>query len=193
MNKICFVTGNKNKLQEIQQLLTSFHIISLRDLNFFEDIPETENTIEGNALIKAKFINSKFNIDCFSDDTGLFIDSLNGLPGVRSARFAGENSTSDKNINLVLKSLQNKKNRSATFRTVICLLINDKKHFFEGKVSGKISKHKSGKSGFGYDPIFIPDGYKKTFSEMTIEEKNLISHRSKAVQKLVKYLKRNEK
>ena len=193
MNKICFVTGNKNKLQEIQQLLTSFHIISLRDLNFFEDIPETENTIEGNALIKAKFINSKFNIDCFSDDTGLFIDSLNGLPGVRSASFAGENSTSDKNISLVLKSLQNKKNRSATFRTVICLLINDKKHFFEGTVSGKISKHKSGKSGFGYDPIFIPDGYKKTFSEMTIEEKNLISHRSKAVQKLVKYLKRNEK
>ena len=193
MNKICFVTGNKNKLQEIQQLLTSFHIISLRDLNVFEDIPETENTIEGNALIKAKFINSKFNIDCFSDDTGLFIDSLNGLPGVRSARFAGENSTSDKNISLVLKSLQNKKNRSATFRTVICLLINDKKHFFEGTVSGKISKQKSGKSGFGYDPIFIPDGYKKTFSEMTIEEKNLISHRSKAVHKLIKFLNSYEK
>ncbi len=193
MNKICFVTGNKNKLQEIQQLLTSFHIISLSDLNFFEDIPETENTIEGNALIKAKFINSKFNIDCFSDDTGLFIDSLDGLPGVKSARFAGENSNSEENISLVLKSLENKKSRSATFKTVICLIINNRKHFFEGSVPGTITEQKSGESGFGYDPIFIPFGYNKTFSEMTIEEKNLISHRSKAVQKLIKFLNSYEK
>ena len=188
MKQICFVTGNKNKLQEIQQLLFSFKIISLHDLNFFDDIPETENTIEGNAFLKANFINNKFNIDCFSDDTGLFIDSLDGLPGVKSARFAGENSNSEENISLVLKSLENKKSRTATFKTVICLIINNRKHFFEGSVQGTITEQKSGKSGFGYDPIFIPFGYNKTFSKMTIEEKNLISHRSKAVQKLIKFL-----
>ncbi len=193
MKQICFVTGNKNKLQEIQQLLFSFKIISLHDLNFFDDIPETENTIEGNAFLKANFINNKFNIDCFSDDTGLFIDSLDGLPGVKSARFAGENSNSEENISLVLKSLENKKSRSATFKTVICLIINNRKHFFEGSVSGTITEQKSGESGFGYDPIFIPFGYNKTFSEMTIEEKNLISHRSKAVQKLIKFLNSYEK
>ena len=193
MKKICFVTGNKNKLQEIQQLLFSFKIISLHDLNFFDDIPETENTIEGNAFLKANFINNKFNIDCFSDDTGLFIDSLDGLPGVKSARFAGENSNSEENISLVLKSLENKKSRSATFKTVICLIINNRKHFFEGSVPGTITEQKSGESGFGYDPIFIPFGYNKTFSEMTIEEKNLISHRSKAVQKLIKFLNSYEK
>ena len=193
MKQICFVTGNKNKLQEIQQLLFSFKIISLHDLNFFDDIPETENTIEGNAILKANFINNKFNIDCFSDDTGLFIDSLDGLPGVKSARFAGENSNSEENISLVLKSLENKKSRSATFKTVICLIINNRKHFFEGSVPGTITEQKSGESGFGYDPIFIPFGYNKTFSEMTIEEKNLISHRSKAVQKLIKFLNSYEK
>ncbi len=193
MKQICFVTGNKNKLQEIQQLLFSFKIISLHDLNFFDDIPETENTIEGNAFLKANFINNKFNIDCFSDDTGLFIDSLDGLPGVKSARFAGENSNSEENISLVLKSLENKKSRSATFKTVICLIINNRKHFFEGSIPGTITEQKSGESGFGYDPIFIPFGYNKTFSEMTIEEKNLISHRSKAVQKLIKFLNFYEK
>ena len=193
MKQICFVTGNKNKLQEIQQLLFSFKIISLHDLNFFDDIPETENTIEGNAFLKANFINNKFNIDCFSDDTGLFIDSLDGLPGVKSARFAGENSNSEENISLVLKSLENKKSRSATFKTVICLIINNRKHFFEGSVPGTITEQKSGESGFGYDPIFIPFGHNKTFSEMTIEEKNLISHRSKAVQKLIKFLNSYEK
>ena len=193
MKQICFVTGNKNKLQEIQQLLFSFKIISLDDLNFFDDIPETENTIEGNAFLKANFINNKFNIDCFSDDTGLFIDSLDGLPGVKSARFAGENSNSEENISLVLKSLENKKSRSATFKTVICLIVNNRKHFFEGSVPGTITEQKSGESGFGYDPIFIPFGYNKTFSEMTIEEKNLISHRSKAVQKLIKFLNSYEK
>ena len=198
MKQICFVTRihlkcNKNKLQEIQQLLFSFKIISLDDLNFFDDIPETENTIERNAFLKANFINNKFNIDCFSDDTGLFIDSLDGLPGVKSARFAGENSNSEENISLVLKSLENKKSRSATFKTVICLIINNRKHFFEGSVPGTITEQKSGESGFGYDPIFIPFGYNKTFSEMTIEEKNLISHRSKAVQKLIKFLNSYEK
>ena len=193
MKQICFVTGNKNKLQEIQQLLFSFKIISLDDLNFFDDIPETENTIERNAFLKANFINNKFNIDCFSDDTGLFIDSLDGLPGVKSARFAGENSNSEENISLVLKSLENKKSRSATFKTVICLIVNNRKHFFEGSVPGTITEQKSGESGFGYDPIFIPFGYNKTYSEMTIEEKNLISHRSKAVQKLIKFLNSYEK
>ena len=188
MNKICFVTGNKNKLIEIQQLVTSYDIISLPDLNFYDDIPETEDTIEGNALLKSNFINKKFNINCFSDDTGLFIDALDGLPGVKSARFAGDKCNSEENIDLVLKKLEFNSNRSASFRTVICLIINNSKHFFEGSISGKISENKLGDSGFGYDPIFIPEGSKKTFSEMTVDEKNLISHRSIAVRKLVSYL-----
>ena len=188
MNKICFVTGNKNKLIEIQQLVTSYNIISLPDLNFYDDIPETEDTIEGNALLKSNFINKKFNINCFSDDTGLFIDALDGLPGVKSARFAGDKCSSEENIDLVLKKLEFNSNRSASFRTVICLIINNSKHFFEGSISGKISEKKVGEGGFGYDPIFIPEGSKKTFSEMTVNEKNLISHRSIAVRKLVSYL-----
>ena len=189
MKQICFVTGNKNKLQEIQQLLFSFKIISLHDLNFFDDIPETENTIEGNAFLKANFINNKFKIDCFSDDTGLFIDSLDGLPGVKSARFAGENSNSEENISLVLKSLENKKSRSATFKTVICLIINNRKHFFEGSVPGTITEQKSGESGFGYDPIFIPYGYSKTFAEMEYKNKLSIDHRYIAYRKLEKKIK----
>ena len=188
MNEICFVTGNKNKLREVQSLLSNYKIVSLDDLHFSEDIAETENTIQGNAELKAKFINNRFNIDCFSDDTGLFIDSLDGLPGVKSARYAGDNCSSDENIDLVLKNLKNISNRNASFRTVICLIINNKTYLFEGVVNGKITEERVGHDGFGYDPIFIPQGYDKTFSELTINEKNAISHRGIAINKLVNFL-----
>ena len=188
MNEICFVTGNKNKLREVQNLLTNYKIVSLDDLNFSEDIAETENTIQGNAELKASFIYNKYNIDCFSDDTGLFIDSLGGLPGVKSARYAGENCNSEENINLVLKNLKDKSDRNASFKTVICLILNNKRYFFEGVINGKITEEKVGKGGFGYDPIFVPDGFDKTFSELTINEKNAISHRGIAVNKLVNFL-----
>ena len=188
MNEICFVTGNKNKLREVQNLLTNYKIVSLDDLNFLEDIAETENTIQGNAELKASFIYNKYNIDCFSDDTGLFIDSLDGLPGVKSARYAGENCNSEENINLVLKNLKNKSDRNASFKTAICLILNNTRYFFEGVINGKITEEKVGNGGFGYDPIFMPEGFDKTFSELTINEKNAISHRGIAVNKLVNFL-----
>ena len=188
MNEICFVTGNKNKLREVQNLLTNYKIVSLDDLNFSEDIAETENTIQGNAELKASFIYNKYNIDCFSDDTGLFIDSLGGLPGVKSARYAGENCNSEENIDLVLKNLKDKSDRNASFKTVICLILNNSTFFFEGVINGKITEEKVGNGGFGYDPIFVPEGFDKTFSELTINEKNAISHRGIAVNKLVNFL-----
>ena len=192
MNKICFVTGNKNKLREVQKLLFSYHLLSLEDLNFRDEIQETEDTIEGNALLKANHIYKKFEINCFSDDTGLFIDSLDGQPGVKSARFAGDNSNSEDNIRLVLKKLNGKENRNAVFRTVICLIINGKINYFHGEVKGIITEEKTGDKGFGYDPIFIPEGFNKTFSEFTLEEKNKLSHRAIAVSKLIKFLNRHE-
>ena len=192
MNKICFVTGNKNKLREVQKLLFSYHLLSLDDLNFTDEILETEDTIEGNALLKADHIFKKFEINCFSDDTGLFIDSLDGQPGVMSARFAGDSSNSEDNIRLVLEKLNGKENRNAVFRTVICLIINGKTNYFHGEVKGVITKEKTGDKGFGYDPIFIPEGFNKTFSEFTLEEKNKLSHRAIAVSKLVKFLNKYE-
>ena len=192
MNKICFVTGNKNKLREVQKLLFSYHLLSLDDLNFRDEILETEDTIDGNALLKADHIFKKFEINCFSDDTGLFIDSLNGQPGVKSARFAGDSSNSEDNIRLVLEKLNGKENRNAVFRTVICLIINGEINYFHGEVNGVITKEKTGDKGFGYDPIFIPEGFKKTFSEFTLEEKNKLSHRAIAVSKLVKFLNKYE-
>ena len=192
MNKICFVTGNKNKLREVQKLLFSYHLLSLDDLNFRDEILETEDTIEGNALLKADHIFKKFEINCFSDDTGLFIDSLNGQPGVKSARFAGDSSNSEDNIRLVLEKLIGEENRDAIFRTVICLIINGEIYYFHGEVNGVITKEKTGDKGFGYDPIFIPEGFNKTFSEFTLEEKNKLSHRAIAVSKLVKFLNKYE-
>ena len=192
MNKICFVTGNKNKLREVQKLLFSYHLLSLDDLNFTDEILETEDTIEGNALLKADHIFKKFEINCFSDDTGLFIDSLDGQPGVKSARFAGDSSNSEDNIRLVLEKLNGKENRNAVFRTVICLIFNGEINYFHGEVNGVITKEKTGDKGFGYDPIFIPEGFNKTFSEFTLEEKNKLSHRAIAVSKLVKFLNKYE-
>ena len=189
MKQIVFSTHNENKLNEIKKILSdNFKIIGLSDLNFDDEIIESGKTLAQNADIKASYINKLYNIDCFADDTGLEINSLNGEPGVYSARYAGDECSSEKNIEKVLNSLSNKKCRKAVFKTVICLVINNEKYFFEGKIFGSISPKIIGKQGFGYDPIFIPNGFNKTFSQMSMDEKNKISHRAIAVEKLSKFL-----
>lgn len=191
--KILFATANSNKAFEIQKIVPEgFEILSLKDINFSDDIPETSSTIEGNALQKTKFIVDKFKIDCFSDDTGLEIEVLDGEPGVYSARYAGLEKDPEKNMDLVLEKMKNFQNRKARFKTVIALYLNGKTHLFEGIVNGIIRQEKSGDDGFGYDPIFEPESTGKTFAEMTIEEKNKISHRGRAFEKMVEFLK-NEK
>ncbi len=190
MNKLLFVTNNKNKLQEIKEILDDkFEIISLKDIGFEGEIPETSNTIEGNALQKARYIYNRYHINCFADDTGLMVNALDGAPGVYSARYAGENATYQDNVNLLLQNLKNKTNRDAYFITVIALILDGKEYLFEGKVEGSIIEQPKGVNGFGYDPVFLPNGYNKTFAEMTAEEKHAISHRGRAVQKLVEFLK----
>jgi len=164
------------------------NVLGLRDLNFFEEIPETADTLQGNALQKAQFIKNKFGYDCFADDTGLEVDALNGAPGVFSARYAGEPSNSEKNIDKLLDILKNCDKRTAQFRTVIALLQGNDIHYFEGIIYGKIATERHGKGGFGYDAVFVPDGYNKTFAELSPDEKNAISHRGLAVKKLVKFL-----
>ena len=189
MNLI-FATSNSNKLKEIKNLLPKEICINdLNSLNFFEEIPENENSIEKNAEFKANFIHSKYNINVFADDTGLEVEVLNGEPGVYSARYAGEDCDSNKNMEKLLKKLINKKNRKARFKTVIALVLNNKLHHFEGIVNGTIAHSKKGDKGFGYDPIFIPEGYKKSFAELSLNEKNEISHRSIAVKKLINFIK----
>lgn len=186
---LIFATANKNKLKEATTLLKSDIIIkSLTDVGFDEDIPETENTLEGNASLKAKFIAQKFNCNCFADDTGLEIVALNGEPGVFSARYAGEEKNSEDNMQKVLEKLQGIANREAQFRTIITLILDGKEYVFEGIVKGVITNEKRGTDGFGYDPIFIPDGYDKTFAEMTLEEKNELSHRAIALNKMAEFL-----
>lgn len=191
MNKIqlVFATNNLNKLKEVEDLLTDFiDLKSLSDINCFVEIPETANTLDGNAILKANFVTQKFQLNCFADDTGLEVESLNGAPGVYSARYAGEAANSENNIEKLLINLKNKSNRKAQFRTVIALNLSGKQYLFEGVCKGKIIEEKRGNEGFGYDPIFIPDGYAKTFAEMNREEKNKISHRGKAIQQLVQFL-----
>ena len=189
MNLI-FATSNSNKLKEIKNLLPKEICINdLNSLNFFEEIPENENSIEKNAEFKANFIHSKYNINVFADDTGLEVEVLNGEPGLYSARYAGEECDSNKNMEKLLKKLINKKNRKARFKTVIALVLNNKLHHFEGIVNGTIAHSKKGDKGFGYDPIFIPEGYKKSFAELSLNEKNEISHRSIAVKKLINFIK----
>jgi len=189
MNLI-FATSNSNKLKEIKNLLPKEICINdLNSLNFFEEIPENENSIEKNAEFKANFIHSKYNINVFADDTGLEVRVLNGEPGVYSARYAGEDCNSNKNMEKLLKKLINKENRKARFKTVIALVLNNKLHHFEGVVNGTIAHSKKGDKGFGYDPIFIPEGYKKSFAELSLNEKNEISHRSIAVKKLINFIK----
>jgi XTP/dITP diphosphohydrolase len=187
--QLVFATNNENKLREIRNILgNSFILLSLSDLNMNEDIPEYEPTLEGNALHKARHIHRMLNMNVFADDTGLEIDALNGLPGVNSARFAGESKDSNANINKALAMMGTTKNRNARFRTVIALIMDGKENLFEGTVEGIIISEKRGSSGFGYDPVFIPEGGKLTFAEMSLDEKNRISHRARAFEKLKEFL-----
>jgi XTP/dITP diphosphohydrolase len=188
--KLVFASKNLNKIKEIQKLVPSIiQIISLEDIGCTEDIPETASTIEGNAILKANYISEKYGYPCFADDSGLEVDVLNGEPGVYSARYAGEPKCDNNNINKLLLNLKDKTNKKANFKTVICLNINSTQHLFTGIINGTITDIKAGKNGFGYDPIFIADGYTKTFAELTIEEKLNISHRGKAVKQLVDFCK----
>ena len=185
---LVFATQNENKAKEIQSLLPDHIIVkTLKDIGCDEDIPENQPDLEGNALDKAKFVVGHFNMSCFADDTGLEIEALNGEPGVYSARYAGPEKDSEKNMDLVLEKLKNETNRKAQFRTVIALILDGQTHFFEGIVKGEIRKERAGGDGFGYDPIFEPEGCGKTFAEMSMEEKNSMSHRGRALEKMVAF------
>lgn len=187
--KLVFATNNKNKIKEIKNLLPdSLEILSLKDINCQEEIPETSDTISGNALQKAKYIFDNYGYNCFADDTGLEIDALNGEPGIYSARYAGEQKSAEDNMQKVLSGLKEKSNRDAQFKTVIALIIDGAATLLEGIAKGEITTEKSGSEGFGYDPIFKPEGFNITFSEMNLDEKNKISHRGKATLKLINHL-----
>jgi len=186
--QLIFATNNQNKLAEVQKMVSNIEIKTLAAINCTEDIPETAPTIAGNAKQKADYVTQNYQVNCFADDTGLEIEALNGEPGVYSARYAGADNNADANMNLVLKNLQPHNNKKARFVTVIALNLNGKQHLFEGVCNGKIISEKRGEKGFGYDPIFVPDGFTTTFAEMTQAEKASVSHRGKAVRKLVDFL-----
>jgi len=187
--KLVFASNNTNKIKEIQQLIpASTEVVSLQDIGCTEDIPETADTIEGNAILKANYVTEKYGFNCFADDSGLEVEALNGAPGVYSARYAGEPKNDDNNMDKLILALKNEPNKKANFKTVICLNINGKQHLFSGIVNGEIIDTKIGENGFGYDPIFIADGFTKTFAELTMEEKSSISHRGIAVKQLVNFL-----
>lgn len=189
--KLVFASNNKNKIQEIQALVPkSIQILSLEEIGCTEDIPETADTIEGNAVLKANYVTEKYGYDCFADDTGLEVESLNGAPGVYSARYAGEQKDANDNMDKLLLELKDKTNRKANFKTVIALNLNGKQNLFTGIINGKIIEEKIGTNGFGYDPIFVADGYNKTFAELTMEEKSTISHRGIAVKELILFLQK---
>lgn len=189
MKKIVFATNNAHKLKEIKSILKEkFEILSLNDIGYNQDIPETGDTLALNASIKSHTIYNEYGLDCFSDDTGLEVDALDGKPGVYSARYAGEDATYDQNVDKLLTEMDGEENRSASFSTVISLIIGGEEFFFTGKVEGEITLKRYGLDGFGYDPIFRPDGFSQTFSEMTSDLKNKISHRARATEKLVKFL-----
>lgn len=190
--ELIFATQNKNKALEIQKMLpNTIRIKTLSEINCQDDIPETAPTLEGNAILKSNYVVEHFQVDCFADDTGLEVEALKGEPGVLSARYAGLQKDSNDNMDLLLERLKGQTNRKARFRTVISLVVDGESHLFEGIADGVITESKSGSEGFGYDPIFQPNGYEQTFSEMTLTEKNKISHRGKAIQKLVDFLKKN--
>lgn len=187
--QLVFASNNKNKILEIQSMLPEIiKILSLEDIGCLEDIPETADTIEGNAVLKANYVTQKYGFDCFADDTGLEVAVLNGDPGVYSARYAGEQRSADDNMNKLLSVLSDQNNRNAQFKTVIALNIKGKQHLFTGFAKGQITLQKTGNKGFGYDPIFQPAGYKETFAELSLEIKNKISHRGKATQQLINFL-----
>jgi XTP/dITP diphosphohydrolase len=186
---ICFATNNAHKLEEIQAILgNKFHVLSLEDIGCKEELPEERDTLEGNSLQKAEYVFQNYKVACFADDTGLEVEGLNGEPGVYSARYAGAQRNPEDNMDLLLKNLQDKRNRKARFRTVITLIQSEGTHQFEGIVEGTILEERKGKGGFGYDPIFLPTGFSNTLAEMSMEEKNQISHRARATQKLVEFL-----
>ena len=188
--KLVVATNNAHKLEEISAILgDEMELLSLKDINCHADIPETANTLEGNAHQKAMYIYENYGMDCFADDTGLEVDALNGAPGVFSARYAGDGHDSEANMQKLLKELKGKENRKAQFRTAICLIMEGKEYLFEGIVKGEIIAEKRGGAGFGYDPIFVPEGYEQTFAELGNDIKNTISHRARAVEKLCKFLK----
>ena len=188
--QLVFASNNKNKIQEIQSMLPeSIQIVSLEEINCLEEIPETADTIEGNAILKANYVTQKYGYDCFADDTGLEAEALHGGPGVHSARYAGEQRNADDNMNKLLVNLENKTNRKAQFKTVICLNLNGKQHLFSGIAVGEITSEKTGNQGFGYDPIFKPENYTETFAQLSLEIKNEISHRGKATKQLIDFLK----
>jgi XTP/dITP diphosphohydrolase len=188
--KLIFATSNQHKAKEIELMLPSaFTVQTLKQMGFTEEIPETEATIEGNALLKARFVHKHFAMDCFADDSGLEVDALGGAPGVYSARYAGEACDDKENIKKLLNELKGRENRKARFKTIIALIINGKEHIFEGIVNGEITKEEIGDKGFGYDPVFKPDGYEITFAQMELQEKNKISHRSLAIKKMVDFLR----
>lgn len=187
--KLVVATNNAHKLEEIAAILgNEMELLSLKDIQCFADIPETADTLEGNARQKAMYIYENYGMDCFADDTGLEVEALNGAPGVYSARYAGDGHDSEANMQKLLHELQGKKNRKAQFRTAICLIQEGKEYLFEGIVKGEIIGEKRGGAGFGYDPIFVPEGYEQTFAELGNDIKNTISHRARAVEKLCSFL-----
>lgn len=189
---ICFATNNQHKIQEVWPLLPpDFRVLSLSDIGCSEELPETKDTLEGNALQKAAYVYQHYKIPCFADDTGLEVEALKGAPGVYSARYAGPQKNSNDNIDLLLRNLEDHVNRKARFRTVMALAgFEEHPVFFEGMVNGRIIPERKGTEGFGYDPVFVPAGFDKTFAEMSLAEKNKLSHRARAVAKLAEYLKR---
>ncbi|MCW1148841.1 non-canonical purine NTP diphosphatase [Flavobacterium lacisediminis] len=189
--KLVFASNNKNKIQEIQALVpNTIQIVSLEEIGCTEDIPETADTIEGNAILKANYVTEKYGYDCFADDTGLEVEALNGAPGVYSARYASEQKDANDNMDKLLSELKDESNRKANFKTVIALNLNGKQNLFTGIINGKIIEEKIGTNGFGYDPIFVADGYEKTFAELSMEEKSTISHRGIAVKELILFLQK---
>ena len=187
--KLVFATNNLHKLKEVQEMLSdSIEVLSLKDIGCFEDVEETESTLEGNAKLKADYITEKYGFDCFADDTGLEVEAIDGKPGVYSARYAGAHGNAEKNMEKLLNELQNKSNRKAKFRTIIALNLRNKQYLFEGICEGEILNEKTGVKGFGYDPIFKPSNASCSFAEMNSEEKNIISHRGIAIQELVQFL-----
>jgi XTP/dITP diphosphohydrolase len=191
--QLVFASNNKNKILEIQSMLPdTIKILSLESIGCHEEIPETAETIEGNAILKANYVTRNYGYDCFADDTGLEVDALHGEPGVFSARYAGEQRNADDNMNKLLDALSDKKNRKAQFKTVIALNLNGKQHLFTGIARGEITSEKTGNQGFGYDPIFKPEEYQETFAQLSLEIKNKISHRGKATLQLIDFLKANK-
>lgn len=189
LQSIVFASNNKHKLEEVTDILKSrYKVVSLAEIGCFDDIPETSDTLEGNALLKARHVFEKYQIDCFADDTGLEVEALSGRPGVYSARYAGEGCSYEDNVKKLLAEMEGITNRRARFRTVIALIAGNQVRYFEGVINGFISTEKKGSSGFGYDPVFVPEGYSQTFAEMTAGLKNTISHRALAVSNLAKAL-----